>query len=330
MSIPPETSLALTRETAPPEVLPAQQAAVAMLEAAVTSFGDIVRALLCDLSRASEGVSAVGWLGPTPVMLEREHAYQVAVEQLRWWEGFLAPLQNPRLLSEEHAPARRLARAERARARLLARQRARDAHREAINGALSEPGLDEARRQELWAIAADPDALGWWVDPEQHIAEALAALPPLPPLVPIVAADLDPGHNFSGARAVEQLRRDGTLGPRARQLDAALTAQLQSHLGLTAAQAGPHARALTGIFWLALRRALARGRHDLSAAVALLSATEEAPIREQFTRELLLSWFAYLQTIPPPPPTISQRLRQMLGLSPRLASAPAALLTDGE
>jgi hypothetical protein len=71
------------------------------------------------------------------------------------------------------------------------------------------------------------------------------------------------------------------------------------------------------MFWLALRRALARGTHGLSASIALVSSTEEAPLQEQFTRELLMSWFAYLQTIPPPSrrPSLAQRLRRMLGLS---------------
>ena len=285
--------------------------------AAVASFGDVVRALLCDLGRASDGVEEVGWLGPTPVMLEREHAYRVAVQQLQWWERFLAPLPNPRLLSEEHAPARRRALAERARARLLARQAALDAHREAVRAALADPDLSAAQRSELEATRADPDATAWWVDPDAYVAEALAQLPPVPALVPIIPADLDPSHNFSGARAADTMRRDATLGPRAQQLDQDLAALIQQHLDLSPSAALPHAQVLTGIFWLALRRALARGHHDLSASVALLSASEEAPIREQFTRELLLSWFDYLQNIPPPTPqpTLGQRLRRMLGLS---------------
>ena len=303
--------------TLTPEQKIAQDTVAQMLGASVESFGDIVRALLCDLGRTSNGFDAIGWLGPTPGILDQEHTYRIAVEQLTWWEDFLRPLVNPRLLSEDHAQERRHAIAERARVRLLARQQALDAHRAAVNEALTDPALSEERRGQLHAIAADPDSTAWWIDPEQHIAAALGALPPLPTLVPIIAAALDPSHNFSGARAIDQLRQDPMLGPRAAQLEAGLIQLLTASMGLTATQATPHATILTGMFWLALRRALARGTHGLSASIALVSSTEEAPLQEQFTRELLMSWFAYLQTIPPPSrrPSLAQRLRRMLGLS---------------
>lgn len=314
------TELTRAQPTQPaltPEQKTAQDTVAQMLGASVEAFGDIVRALLCDLGQTSDGFDAIGWLGPTPVILDQEHTYQVAVEQLQWWEDFLKPLTNPRLLSEEHAQARRQALAERARVQLLARQQALDAHRAAVNEALNNPTLSDVRREQLHTIAADPDSTEWWVDPDQHVTAALNALPPLPTLIPIIAADLDPNHNFSGARAIDQLRHNPILGPRAAQLEAGLTQLLSASMGLSPAQATPHATILTGMFWLALRRALARGTNDLSASITLVSSTEEAPLQEQFTRELLVSWFAYLQTIPLPSqrPSLAQRLSRWLGLS---------------
>lgn len=324
-----DTALTHTRPSAA-EAPQAQQAVSTLLGAAVSAYGDIVQALLCDLGQASESISAFGWLGPTPVMLSREHAYRVATEQLGWWSRFLAPLANPTLLSEQAAPQRRRAQALHARARLLGRQAALEAHRAQVAAALADPALSPEQRDELHAIAAAPDKTAWWVDPQPYIDAASAELPPLPTLIPIVPADRDPAQNAAGARAVAQMRQDATLGPRAQQLDAALTGQLQQLLKLPPEQAAGHARVLTDIFWIALRRALARGQHDLEASLHLLAASEEAPIREQFTQELLVSWFHYLKNIPPPTPrlTIGQRLRRMLGLRQPAPSSARQLTQD--
>lgn len=312
------TALTTTRTTAPTHQQQQAQLAVEhMLTASVAAFGDVVRALLCDLQQASEGIEQFGWLGPTPQMLDHEQAYRIAVEQLAWWERFLTPLVHPRLLSEAQHPLRRQAKAERMRARLMGQQQAMVDHQAAVAAALHEPDLSAERREELLFVAEHPDQTQWWVDPQPYIERAMAHLPPLPPLIPIVAADLDPNHNFSGSRAITQLREHDILAARAQQLDHALMLQVQELFGLSQTDAMRHAHILTGMFWLALRRALAHGHHNLAASIALLSTNDEQPIREQFTRELLMSWFAYLQTITPPAakPSLFARMRRALGLN---------------
>ena len=74
---------------------------------------------------------------------------------------------------------------------------------------------------------------------------------------------------------------------------------------------------LTGIFWLALRRALSSGSHQLAASLSLMVSTGTSQVQQQFTQELLGSWLPYLQNLPPPPArrTLGQRIRGWLGLS---------------
>ena len=163
---------------------------------------------------------------------------------------------------------------------------------------------------------AAPDETEWWVDVEAHVAAALAHLPPDVPPVPIVPADLEATSSFSGFHAVDAFRRHPELGPRAASMDAALAAILTDALGMPRGEALRHAQVLTGIFWLALRRALSAGSHQLSASISLMMTTGQGSVQQQFTHELLGSWLPYLQSLPPPSRgrSLGQRIRGWLGL----------------
>lgn len=297
-----------------------------LFEASVASFGDVVSALMFDMEQTEDNIAALSWLAGTQTLLSSEAAFRSAVSQLAWWDRFLAHLPHPALLSEANAPARRRARAERAHARLMARQEALQDHRQRVADAMADPATGPADRARLRRVMAAPDETEWWVDVAGYVAAALAQLPPEVPDVPITAADLAAETSFSGFHAVDAFRRHPELGPRADSMDAELAAILADSFGLPPAEAHRHAVALTGIFWLALRRALSAGSHQLSASISLMMTTGQGSVQQQFTHELLGSWLPYLQSLPPPQQrkTLGQRIRGWLGMKEKAAVVPAS------
>lgn len=299
-----------TTVVAPGPALPVQRTMRAMLRSSADAFGQVVNALLLDLDQVSESMDRLGWLATTSDLVTDERALRAAAEQLRWWEGFLGDLPLPQLLSEQVSPERRRALAERARVQALARDRAATHHRERVQAVLAQDGHSLAEREKLRRILEDPDATEWWVDPDAYVREALARLPPLPEPPPISARDLDASQSFSGFNAARAMREHELLAPRAAHLDQELTRTLTEQLRLPPQDAARHARVLTDMFWLALRRALEKGGHQLATALHLFVTTGDAEIQEQFSRELLASWLAYLEALPQP--------RKRLGLGERL------------
>ncbi|MDG1484301.1 MAG: hypothetical protein P8R54_32210 [Myxococcota bacterium] len=297
-----------------------------LFEASVASFGDVVSALMFDMEQTEDNIKALSWLAGTQTLLSSEAAFRSAVSQLAWWDRFLAHLPHPALLSEANAAARRRAQSERAHARLMARQAALQDHRQRIADAMADPDTGPADRARLRRVMAAPDETEWWVDVEGYVAAALAQLPPEVPDVPITADDLAAETSFSGFHAVDAFRRHPELGPRAQSMDTELADILAEAFGLRPAEAHRHAVVLTGIFWLALRRALSAGSHQLSASISLMMTTGQGSVQQQFTHELLGSWLPYLQTLPPPQhrKTLGQRIRGWLGLKPRAAVVPVA------
>jgi hypothetical protein len=296
-----------------------------MLAASSQAWGGVVDALLCDLRAVGEDMERLAWLSVSQSLLEREHAFQAAEQHLAWWDGFLAGLPYPRLHSDHQAREARKVQGMRHRARLLARDAALAAHRAAVQAALDAPDLDPLEEERLFAIQDDPDRTEWWVDPAAHEAAALAAVPPLPGGPPIRAADLDPRQPDNCAAAAWAMRQHEHLAPRARQLDDRLSALLQAELGMPRSAAEGHARAMTDIFWVALRRALDTGSHQLASAIRLAGSAGQAPVQAQFTRELLLSWLAYLEALPVQEPRRSL-VDRIPGLGRLLGrGAPAAL-----
>jgi len=310
---PAEHTLATQGTAGPPPVL--RQAMVDMLEASADAYGEVVHALTCDLGVVSEDLGGLEWLSSTPSLLENESAYRAAVERLRWWDDFLAELPCPRLLSDGRRPELQAWEAQRAQAQLFARDRALLAHQERVAQALADPDLTEDQRTELFRIHEDPEDHEWRVDPEPLVRQALDALPPPPEIVPILLDDMDPQTSFAGFNAVEAMRKHPALGPLATQLDAAVEQVLRTRYRLPKKRARHHAPQFTGIFWIALRRALTQGNHRIAASVTLVLADRDAPVHEQFSRELLESWLHLLQTLPEPTErkSLAQRLRGLLG-----------------
>jgi hypothetical protein len=314
---------ALAPAAAPPApAAPVRQAVPAMLEASADTFGATVSALLCDLGRISQSVENLSWLSVTPSLLQGELSYQAAWEQQQWWERFLARLPNPELLSDQTRQERERAQAERYRVALLAREAALEEHRRLVAIEMEKPGTSRGDRWRLQKIYDDPDERGWWLDPEAVVQAALDRLPQPPKSVPIAAQDLDLRFNPAGFNAVQTMREHPELGPRARAMDAALAAVLRREFKLPKRDAQAHAQAMTGIFWFALRRALGAGDRQLATALHLMVSAEEAPIGEQFSRELLESWLHYLENLPLPRPSLGQRIGRLLGRGP---AEPAAL-----
>ncbi len=287
-----------------------------LMEASAEAFGGAVGALLSDMERVSQRVERLEWLAGTPALLAGERSYREALDQLRWWGDFLKELPSPRLLSERSEGALRRWEAQRLRARVLAREAALIEHRRLVGEQLSRRDLPAPDRARLQRVYEDPDETQWWVDPRAVIAEAEARLPPPPSSVPIRADDLSPVVNPSGFQAVAAMRAHPELGPRAAGMDRQLSAVLRSELRLPRAAAAEHARALTDIFWIALRRAMGVGDVQLTTSLHLMVASEEAPVQQQFTGELLPSWLHYLEGLPPPRPTLGQRLGRLLGRRP--------------
>ncbi|MFT5680999.1 MAG: hypothetical protein ACI8RZ_001905 [Myxococcota bacterium] len=327
-----DTALTLHRETPVARLgdnglsVDATRAVVRQLfEASVASFGDVVSALMFDMEQTEDNITALSWLAGTQTLLSSEAAFRSAVGQLAWWDHFLAHLPHPALLSEANAPVRRRARAERAHARLMARQEALQDHRKQVAAAMADPESSPAERARLRRVMAAPDDTEWWVDVEAYVAAALAQLPPDAPDTPITVADLDANTSFSGFHAVDGFRRHPELGPRAASMDTELAAILTASFGLPPAEAHRHAVVLTGIFWLALRRALSAGSHQLSASISLMMTTGQGNVQQQFTHELLGSWLPYLQSLPPPVQrrTLGQRIRGWLGME-KAEVVPAA------
>ncbi|MFH1467534.1 MAG: hypothetical protein ABIO70_24325 [Pseudomonadota bacterium] len=318
--MPPDTT-ALTRHQPPQAIaprgpaLPVQRATVGMLEAAVSSFGDVVSAMLTDQEQVESSIEHLGWLAPTMDLLANEEAFRNAQAQLAWWDTFLAALPCPALISDHARRDWERARAERTRVRILARQEALREHQRLVAEELRQPHLQPAERARLRQVRDDPEHTSWRVDPAEYEARHLADLPPLAPLTPIVAADLDAATSFAGFNAVRAMREHPELGPRAVALDAGLAQALHGELGLSAKQAREYAPALTNIFWLALRRALERGGHSLAASVHLFLPSRDSDLQLQFSRELLESWLTYLQHLPEP------EARPLLGMFGRKAIA---------
>lgn len=340
----PSTALAVRAEPAPLsrpasaalEAPPGVRAAVPVLLAATAdAWGDVVSALVFDLDQVASDVAELSWLAGTRLSLSEEPNYQAAIQQLQWWDSLLAQLPNPTLQSEQRAPEIQRAKALRARATLEARQAAMAAHRAAMDEELADPDLDHEAMRKLWRIQANPGPDEWRVDLDAFIAQALEGAPEVPNLPPIAASDLDPVHNFSGFNAVNAMREHPTLGPKAAQLDAALVGTLRRELGLSEKAARPHAVVLTNLFWVALRRALAAGGHQIAANIQLLSGSATAPLQQRFASELLQSWVAYLAQIPPETGRSLTSRVPLLGalFQPRAlpsAEVPAARqLTDG-
>ena len=311
MHAPASTPAVVAMPDAPPERV--QQALPDMLRASADAFGDTVRALLQDLARISFGFDEMAWLALTPHLMSDEGVYRSAIEQMRWWESFLKDLPLPRLLSEHtRAQADQLL-AERAKIRLLARDQAWAEHCRRVEDMLIRDDLSAQERNQLMRIREDPDATTWWVDPEEAAQAAVATLPPAPEIIPISTQDLDFGANPSGFNAEQAMRRHPALLPRAKALDASLAVILRREFKLSRGEAKNHAARLTGIFWLALRRALDEGERQLAVAVQLMVAAEEAPIGEQFAADLLLSWQHYLEHLPAPKRGWSARVKGLLG-----------------
>jgi len=272
---------------------------VALLETSVKAYGDVVTALLTDLVQAGQGMEKLAWMAGSRALLEHEESWRSAVEQLRWWDSFLAGLPFPRLLSESRElESRRLA-ALHAGARLEARDAALRDHQRAVDEALERPDLTEAARDRLEEAFENPVGEQWLVDVAAYERRATAGLPPLPDPVPITVEDLDAATSFSGFNAIQAMRAHPDLGARARWMDEALAGVLTAELHLPPRAARHHAARLTDIFWLALRRALDAGSHQLAISVELLASAEgQAPVQERFTRELLKSWLCYLEALP--------------------------------
>lgn len=277
---------------------PVRRAIQAMLQGSVEAFGDVVDALICDLDNTTEGLEQVAWLGSTRSVLEKERAWQSALGQLQWWDQFLATLPSPELLSERRRDELRRHKALRARARLQARDDALAAHREAIEDELADPNLSMEQREVLVRMHQDPEPGEWRVDLAAWEAQALSELPAAPDLVPILPADLDAAHSFAGFNAVAAMRGHPELGPRAAHMDKVIAACLRQELDISQQAAMGNAQIMTGIFWIALRRALGVGSHQLASAIQLLATSDHGPVQEQFTRELLVSWMAVLQDLP--------------------------------
>jgi hypothetical protein len=282
--------------------LPAVQSTVPqMLHASVEAFGDVVSALLTDLEQVGDGVAAFSWLSSSRGVLENEVHHRVAMQQLQWWDGFLSQLPSPRLLSEEHRVRLQRHKTAEARARLAAHEAAFAEHRQRIEEELTDRTLSPAARVRIRRQQRDPEPDEWRVDPDAWVSTALAQLPPPPDIVPIVPEDLHPQTNPGGFHAVETMRRHAELGPRAAALDGAIAAVLQENLDRPEDDAQRHAGALTDIFWLALRRALSQGSHQLASSLQLMSNPEALRIQTDFATELLESWAAYLANMPPVP-----------------------------
>jgi hypothetical protein len=300
---------------------------VDMLQASANAYGDVVQALTCDLGVISKDLDDLEWLASTPSLLETETAYRAAVTRLDWWDGFLADLPCPRLLSEGRKQELQAHAAARARAQLLARDQALLAHQARVAQELADPGLSEEQRETLFRIHEDPESNEWRVDPEPLIRAALEALPAPPKIVPITLQDLDATQSFAGFNAIEAMRTHPALAPLAQQMDAALAEILKDRYRLGKKRAQLHAGQFTGIFWLALRRALSQGNLRMATSVTLVLADRDAPVHEQFSRELLESWLYLLQNLPEPKPrlTLAQRIRGLLGgTAPKVEQPRAA------
>ncbi len=283
----------------------------ALLEASVDAFGDVVSALLTDLSQTDSTMRGLSWLASTPTLLDDEGRYHAALGQLQWWDAFLARLPYPQLLSDATARDReRLARGRR-RALLTAQDQALLDHQQLVALEAQDAADDGASQGALHALArihAEPAQHEWRVDPQEYVTAALAQLPPTPEVVPISRGDLDPAVHFSGFTAAERMRADPELGPRAAHLDAEAARILQEHCGQDKDTAAAEARLLTNMFWLALRRALQAGSHQLATSIRFVAGAEESPVQAQFTRELLKSWLHALETLPEPKRSLAQRL----------------------
>lgn len=311
--------------------VPVRRALPLMLQASSQAWGSVVDALLCDLREVGEDMERLSWLSVSQSLLEREHAFQAAEQHLQWWDGFLATLPFPRLRSDRMARDLQRIKALRHRARLLARDAALAEHRARVQEALDGQALDGPEEERLFAIQDDPERTEWWADLAAHEAAALATVPLPPRTAPIDAQDLDPRAPDNCAGAAWAMRQHPDLAPRAQMLDQRLSALLQSELGMGRKLADPHAAVMTDMFWVALRRALDTGSHHLASSIKMAGTVGHAPVQEQFTRELLQSWLAYLEALPATEPRrgLIDRvpfLGRLLGRSeaPAIAAAPAA------
>lgn len=306
----------------------------ALLEGSVAAFGDVVSALLTDLSETDASMRRLSWLASTPTLLEDEGRYHAALDQLQWWDAFLARLPYPQLLSDQTARAREQHARARRRALLTARDEALQDHQRLVAleaQDLADEGASQGELRALARVHAEPREGEWRVDPDDYVQAALAALPPAPDPVPISRGDLDPQVHFSGFTAAQRMRADPELGPRAAHLDAVAAEVLVTHLGLDRETAAVEGRLLTDMFWLALRRALQAGSHQLATSIRFVSGAAEDPVQAQFTRELLRSWLHALETLPEPRRSAVQRL---LGLgkakkAPEITASSPRQLTDG-
>ncbi|MCB9744322.1 MAG: hypothetical protein H6741_13330 [Alphaproteobacteria bacterium] len=309
----PGTGLAgpsLYAEGPPPVV---RQAVPQMLEVAADAFGDLVHTLIHDLEQITATVDELGWLSLTPSLLERESAFKQAVAQMQMWEHFVATLPNPHLFSERTLEQRRKIQRLQARALVVGRERALADHRRLIEAELGQADLTSALV--LKRGMDDPESVGWRVDPRAYVAAELAQIPQLPELVPIVAADLHPAQNAAGYNAVLGMRQHPVLGPQAAQLDAALAEVLPRHFKLEKAEAAAHAQALTGIFLLAMMRAMRAGDMELATSVRFVVPADARKISADFGEELLKSWWRHVETLPrkPEKKSLGQRLRGLFG-----------------
>lgn len=322
---------AMTPGAPPGPSAPVRRALPLMLQASSQAWGSVVDALLCDLREVGEDMERLSWLSVSQSLLEREHAYQAAEQHLQWWDGFLATLPYPRLRSDRMARDVQRIKALRHRARLLARDSAMAEHRARVQEALDSQALDGPEEERLFLIQDDPERTEWWADVAAHEAAALATVPPLPSGAPIRAEDLDPRAPDNCQNAAWAMRQHPDLAPRAQLLDQSLSRLLQDELGMGRKLADPHAAVMTDMFWVALRRALDTGSHQLASSIKMAGTVGHAPVQEQFTRELLQSWLAYLEALPASEPKrgLLDRvpfLGKLLGRSeaPAIAAAPAA------
>ena len=250
-----------------------------------------------DLETAdAQGAPFVVWTDPSAWALARDRNLCVAHIEVLKISGTGATVT---LLAEDSS------------AMLTARDQAFQDHQRLVALEAQDASDEGAAPHELNALArvhAEPREGEWRVDPEDYVQRALAALAPPPDPVPMTRADLDPHVHFSGFTAAQGMRSDPELGNRALHLDEAAAEILVAHLGMDKETAAQEARLLTDMFWLALRRALQAGSHQLATSIRFVAGAAEDPVQAQFTRELLRSWLHALETLPEPKRSLAQRL----------------------
>lgn len=269
----------------------------AALKAAFGDFDTSLKAMLGDLREAESVIGDLGWLSTTPGLLNEEMDMVTLKRRLLAMNQALSQYPGFALESEHNKTGEQRELSEDYFNREMA----------AKEEAMAAERAERAKLASKWPRSAEEHALmqkelhdpnGFhFVDYKSYLNKHLEGRKR--PKAPIRPSDFDPMKSAGGDRLVATMRQDSApFAAPAAALQGHLVQILMRETGLNKKDAQLHAEKLTNIFLIALRRAMGASNIQMWVSADLAMSPDIKRVQDQFGRELIVSWYRYLEELP--------------------------------